>query len=377
MRIGILTLSLHTNYGGILQAYALQTVLARMGHKVVVFSKLKKKSLPLWKWPITYSKRILKKYILGKDVIIFAEQHFNRNYPVFSKNTQLFIDRYIHELKIENLSTLCEADFDAIIVGSDQVWRPKYFTSIVSSKIEDAYLDFTKKWTDLKRIAYAASFGTDSWEYSLRKTIKCGKLLKKFDGVSVREDSGAGLCQKYFGVGAQHVLDPTMLLDKEDYIRIFEIAKTSKSEGTLLCYILDNSREKGDIIDYIANERGLTPFSLNTVIDCSKSVIGESKKSVEQWLRGFNDAELVVTDSFHACVFSIIFNKPFVVIGNKERGMARFNSLLEMFELEECMISSLQECERLLFLNIDYEDIQRRLKKMQVHSVSYLQQFIF
>lgn len=374
MRIGILTLYLHTNYGGILQAYALQTVLERMGHEVVVFSKLKKKSLPLCKWPITYSKRMLKKYILGKDVIIFAEQHYNRIYPEFSKNTQLFIDRYIHELKIRSLSGLSENDFDAIIVGSDQVWRPQYFTSIVSSKLENAYLDFAKEWANVKRVAYAASFGTDYWEYSLRKTNRCAKLLKRFDGISVREASGVQLCHKKFGVEAQYVLDPTMLLDKEDYIRLFEIANTPKSEGTLLCYILDNSQKKDDIIDSIANKRGLIPFSLNTRFDYCKSVLCDAKLSVEKWLRGFYDAELVVTDSFHACVFSIIFNKPFVVIGNKERGMARFNSLLEIFDLSECMIDSLQECERLTFSKIKFEDIKQRMIEMQNHSIGYLKQ---
>lgn len=372
MKIGILTLYLHTNYGGILQAYALQTVLEKMGHEVVVFSKQKKKSLPLWKWPITYSKRVLKKYILGKDIIIFAEQHFNKLYLIISKNTQLFISKYIHEFKIESLSKLSGEDFDAIIVGSDQVWRPKYFTSIVSSKLENAYLDFTNEWTNVKRVAYAASFGTDSWEYSLKKTRSCGKLLKTFDGVSVREESGVQLCSKYFGVKAQHVLDPTMLLNKEEYIHLFEIAKTPKSEGTLLCYILDSSQEKDDIIDFIAKERGLIPFSLNTSIDYSKSAMVDAKLSVEQWLRGFYDAKLVVTDSFHACVFSIIFNKPFVVVGNRERGMARFNSLLEMFDLEDCMVGSLYECERLSFSNINFKDIQQCINEMQNHSTSYL-----
>ena len=142
MKIGILTLQLHTNYGGILQAYALQTVLERMGHEVVVLNKRHRLLLPIWKWPYSYPKRIIQKYILGRGGRVFFESYYNRTYPIVSQNTELFIDKYIHRLKVEDLFVLKEDDFDAFVVGSDQVWRPMFYPG----KIENAYLDFAKDW---------------------------------------------------------------------------------------------------------------------------------------------------------------------------------------------------------------------------------------
>lgn len=334
MKIGILTLPLHTNYGGILQAYALQTVLERIGHEVVVIDTPNVKSAPSL---FTLAKRLVKR-LLGYRVGVFSEWKHNRVYPIISQHTQPFVDKYIHRRVVNSPNELRANEFDAIIVGSDQVWRPKYY-----GKIEDAYLAFAKGW-HIKRIAYAASFGTDDWEYTPEQTKTCGELLRMFDAVSVREASGVQLCKEHFGVEAQHVLDPTMLLAKEDYIRLVETADVPKSKGTLLNYILDDSPEKRALIEWVAKEKGLVPFRVNSRIEDHAAPLEERiQPPVEQWLRGFYDAEFVVTDSFHACVFSILFGKPFVVVGNKERGMARFESLLKLFGLEDRLISSIED----------------------------------
>lgn len=364
MKIGILTLPLHTNYGGILQAYALQTVLERMGHEVEVIDTPNIKSSPsLW----TIGKRIIKK-LLGRKVSLFLEKKYNKEFPIISQYTQLFIDKYIHRKVVNTPEELQEDDFDAIVVGSDQIWRPKYY-----GKIENAYLKFAKDW-NIKRIAYAASFGTDEWEYTPHQTARCGELLRMFDAVSVREASGVGLCKEYFGVEAKHVLDPTMLLNKEDYIKLIETAGTPKSKGTLLNYILDDTPEKRALIEQIAKDKGLVPFRVNSRVEDHNAPLEERiQPSVEQWLRGFYDAEFVVTDSFHACVFSILFGKPFVVIGNKERGMARFNSLLDMFGLNNRMISNIEDLYKLNTISDSSEEFEtKRDQSLQYlsHSLS-------
>ena len=344
MKIGILTLPLHTNYGGILQAYALQTVLERMGHEVVVFNKKREFKLPFWKYPLAYIKRATKKYILKKkNVRIFEEQYRKSIYPIISQHTQEFLDKYIHLYNIKTLKNAKEEDFDAIVVGSDQVWRPKYFMPMFKTGIQDAYLAFAKDW-NIKRIVYAASFGTDDWEYTTTQTNECRELLKLFDAVSVREESGVELCKEYFGVEVKHVLDPTLLLSKKDYIQLFETAKIPKSSGNLLTYILDETPEKTEIINKIAIDKDLIPFSVNSTKIENPNAPSEERiqPPVEAWLRGFYDAEFIVTDSFHACVFSIIFEKPFIVIGNKKRGMARFESLLKMFGLEDRLFSNIK-----------------------------------
>ena len=283
------------------------------------------------------AKRLVKR-LWGYRVGVFSEWKHNRVYPIISQHTQPFVDKYIHRRVVNSPEELQEDEFDAIIVGSDQVWRPKYY-----GKIENAYLAFAKGW-HIKRIAYAASFGTDDWEYTPEQTKTCGELLRMFDAVSVREASGAQLCKEHFGVEAQHVLDPTMLLDKEDYIHLIEAAGTPMSKGTLLNYILDDSPEKRALIEWVAKEKNLVPFRVNSRVEDRKAPLEERiQPPVEQWLRGFYDAEFIVTDSFHACVFSILFGKPFVVVGNKERGMARFESLLRMFRLEDRLIGNVEE----------------------------------
>ena len=144
MRIGILTLPLHTNYGGILQAYALQTVLEKMGHEVVVFDTPNKTLLPpLWKMPLSFGKRTLKK-ILGRTDRIFVEHYQNKIRPVIAKNIQPFIDGKIHRKVIKNFHQLSQADYDAIIVGSDQVWRAVYFHMWLGQDVENGYLLFAK-----------------------------------------------------------------------------------------------------------------------------------------------------------------------------------------------------------------------------------------
>lgn len=308
MRIGILTLPLHTNYGGILQAYALQTVLERMGHQVVVFDTPNKMPLPpLWKIPLTFAKRLFLKS-MGRIDRIFIEKYNNQIRPVIAKEIQPFVDERIHRKVLTNFSTLEAHEFDAIVVGSDQIWRSIYFVPLwLWQKMEKAYLSFTKGW-NIKRISYAASFGTDKWEYNEEQTLHSKEALQMFDAVSVREENGVKLCKQYFEVDAIHVLDPTMLLDANDYIELFKQKQTPKSRGNLLNYVLDETDEIKNLIQKVASENKMIPFAVNNPYenDDTKPLNQRIKPSVETWLRGFYGADFVITDSFHACVFSII-----------------------------------------------------------------------
>lgn len=354
MKIGILTLPLHTNYGGILQAYALQTVLGHMGHSVVILDHSPYKHLSWWKLPLAYCKRFIKKFFLGKDIRIVYEPWFNKMYPIISQNTQPFIDKYLNRKEVNNLCKLSANDFDAIVVGSDQIWRPLYY-----SRIENAYLKFAKGWK-VKRIAYAASFGTDKKEYTAKQIGECSKLIKLFDYISVREDSGVELCWDYFQVKAEHLLDPTMLLSKDDYQKFIKQAGTSKSPGNMLVYLLDETEDKRALVNKIAREQSLLPFRVGSKVEDVAAPLEERiQPPVEQWLRGFYDAKFVMTDSFHACVFSILFGKPFVVYGNKKRGLARFESLLRQFDLEDCLVESSTD-----YKNIDMNKIQKTVQTL-------------
>lgn len=370
MRIGIITLPLHTNYGGILQAYALQTVLERMGHDAYLIEKRTKPlNLPIWKMPFSYGKRVIKK-LTGDNFPIFYEQKKNREIPIIRQHTDRFINKYIKREIVNDFTDIKESDFNIFIVGSDQIWRPKYF-----DKIEHAYLDFTIGW-NVKRIAYAASFGTDEWEYSSQQTMLCSELVKLFNAVSVREKSGAELCSKYLGINATHVLDPTMLLSKKDYIHLFEASYTPKSDGLLFAYILDITEEKSDLVNKFILKMGLNAFHANSEVNNLGLPLNERiQPPLERWLRGFYDADFVVTDSFHACVFSIIFHVPFVAIGNKERGMSRFQSLLSLVNLEERLLDENATVDDIQSLkDIDWDKVDELLQKQREISMSFLSQ---
>ena len=370
MKIGILTLPLHNNYGGILQAYALQTVLKRMGHDAVVIDKSREIKLPIYKRYFQYFKLLVRKVLLDRNTIILWDQKYNREYKIISTYTLPFIQKYIKRFVAErDYSNIKQGDFDAFVVGSDQVWRPKYFGRDILS---NAFLSFAKDW-DVKRISYAASFGTEEWEYTEAQTLECKEWIKKFDAVSVRESSAVKLCKEHLGIDALHVLDPTMLLSDTDYIQLFKDANTPQSPGSLMCYILDETEDKQKVVSNVEDTLHLTAFSVNSKYEVRTAPLEERiQPPVETWLRGFYDADFVVTDSFHACVFSILFEKPFIVYGNKDRGMARFHSLLSIFGLENRLITNSEETQKVIAEPIDWNAVNVKKKEWKEKSINFL-----
>ncbi|MBO5865308.1 MAG: polysaccharide pyruvyl transferase family protein [Bacteroidaceae bacterium] len=370
MKIGILTLPLHNNYGGILQAYALQRVLQKLGHDAMVIDRERYIRLPLYRKGLSYCKRLIKKIITDRSLAIQWDKEYNHNINIMRKNTYPFLLKHINRIVIKkNYNELNSYNFDAFVVGSDQVWRPWYFGRNI---IADAFLSFTKG-KDVKRISYAASFGTEEWEYTPIQTNKCKELIKRFDAVSVREDSAVKLCKEHLDVDALHVLDPSMLLNAEEYINLFESAATSKSKGTLMCYILDADTNKDKLIANVATTLNLKPFSVNSKYEIPNAPIEERiQPPVEEWIRGFYDAEYIITDSFHACVFAILFKKPFIVYGNKERGMARFLSLLKIFGLEDRLVLNAQNAEKVINKPINWNTVDIKLAEWRNKSLDFI-----
>ena len=347
MKIGILTQSLVVNYGGLLQNYALQQVLLRAGHEVETIdwtpsNKSLRSRLYRIKWTIL-------PFLFPKKYAKLRYQPTDEEKKVIQQHTNHFISTYIHHTKTimfkNGFSRQAKAGkYDAYVVGSDQCWRPRYNAFLTSM-----FLDFAKEEKP-KRIAYAASFGTDQWEFTQEKTSTCAPLAQKFDFVSVREDSGVKLCKEHLGVNAVHVLDPTLLLTKEDYIHLIEAEKEPKAKGTLFNYILDSDTVKSAFINRVAKERGLKSFQVLPKCQAETRTMDDIKNHIEDcvfpgvtsWIRAFMDAEMTIVDSFHGMVFSIIFNKPFWVIGNANRGMSRFTSLLKVFHLEDRLLDANQ-----------------------------------
>lgn len=365
MKIAILTLPLLTNYGGILQAYALQTVLERMGHEVVHLQPKHSRLHNPVVMPLVWVKRLYRKYFQGdRQLPIFEDP-----YKWARKNTDRFISNNLNcrFLAPEEWNEGLAREYDAFVVGSDQVWRPIYASDV--TRFFTAFLGHS----DISRIAYAASFGVDVNEFS-EAQIACGReYLKLFSAISVREESGIRLCKELFDVQACQVLDPTMLLRREDYQRFASTAP--QSSGNLMVYVLDRTEEKDAFISEFAEKRGLVPFYANSKTEISWDVdipIGERKQPpLENWLRGFADAEFILTDSFHACVFSILFHKPFGVFGNKSRGLSRIESLLRPLGLlDRCMIDAPVDLDK----PIDWKFIDNVLMQKAESSLEFLKQ---
>lgn len=337
MKIGIITHPLGGNYGGILQNYALQKVLINLGCEVYTigsrenflrYNLLSGIDYIWWRIKQNINKYIGRRYfasikefqVIRKFFIAFLDKNIVRT-EIYKNQDQL--RKIVHKY-----------NFDAFVVGSDQIWRPSMVDNIYN-----AFLDFCQEDTKVKRIAYAVSFGVDKWEFSEEQTKKCSQLSKLFDAISVREDSGVNLCNKYLGVKAHLVLDPTLLLEQEDYIQLVESVGEKEMKGNFFCYILDDNEDIQLAIKWMEEKYTLTSYQCRVKKDFTAMKYGDNIDdyiipSPTKWLRAFKDAKMVFTDSFHGCVFSIIFNKPFWVIGNDWRGNARFDSLLRLFNLE-------------------------------------------
>lgn len=344
MKIGILTQPLHSNYGGLLQNYALQQTLVRAGHEVETID---------WGGGSGFRAMLYRMKVQVLHTLLPNRYPLLKYMPndkeksIIQRNTNHFINTYINHTEAmhsyeEFVKQASKGKYDAYVVGSDQCWRPCY-----NAFLSSMFLDFVQD-KQVKRIAYAASFGTDKWEFTPQQTAVCALLAKKFDMVSVREDSGVKLCKEHLGVDAVHVLDPTMLLTKEDYIQLIEKEKEPKSNGTLFNYILDPDAKKSVFIQKVAKAKGLKAFQVLPKCQAEIRTKEDVKKRIEDcvfpgvttWLRAFMDAEMTIVDSFHGMVFSIIFNKPFWTIGNVSRGMSRFTSLLKMFHLEDRLLDA-------------------------------------
>ena len=366
MRIGIITLPLHVNYGGIMQAFALQYVLRKLGHTSEVIDR---GLVPQYSFYV-YFYKILRAFaarlIKGCKRPIFIKHYIKKNAPIQERYTSSFVDKYINRRLCRNLYQIKSNEYDAFIVGSDQIWRPMYYRPIMN-----AYLDFAEDW-NVKRVAYAVSFGTDKWEYSRKEEFLCRKLVKKFDLVTVRESQAVDICREHYGINAKHVLDPTMLLTKEEYINIFKLDSLPDCGGEMMIYLLDFNLKNEAMISVLIHLLNLKAFRTNT-FQYSNDV--QIQPPVENWLKSFMDSKFVVTDSFHACVFSIIFNKDFVVFGNEKRGLLRFHSLLSMFDLEDRLVNE-KNINTIALKPIDWEKINEKLVLLRGNSMDVLNEML-
>lgn len=352
MNIAILTQPICNNYGGILQNYALQTLLERQEHTVITLNYPIQTSYSgsTIRHILSTGRRILRKLSGDPSIIWLDIAKESRKQVELAHMQKRFLDKYMH------LYTICppitreqveQFHFDAFVVGSDQVWRPRY-----NRFLFNLFLDFTEGMS-AKRIAYAASFGTDQWEFSSEQTSVCASLAKMFDAISVREASGIQLCKHHLGVNSIQVLDPTLLLSAEDYLSL--CSGNEHPQGDYIAvYTLDYTKEKMVILNEVSR-------LLNTPLYFIGRFTKQGYPSIESWLEGIANARYVITDSFHGSVFSILFKRQFVTLGNAARGNSRFDSLFKTLGISiDRQTNNAGQIVAFLQQSIDYEDISQK-----------------
>lgn len=374
MKIGILTQPLRNNYGGLLQCWALLQTLKKLGHEPWVIQREYRYAKDT---KFCYAVNLLKstvKYFL-KHTLSYVLN--SRQRAIISRNTSCFIKEKIvpRTALIYTNSRLkkmvAQYGYEAFVVGSDQVWRKSY-----SPKIGNYFLDFVYDKTDIKRISYAASFGLDSWQYNSHETRKIQRLVRKFDAVSVREKSAVSMCRQFLDAEACQVLDPTLLIENSTYEQMIAGIDEPMFSGGVCSYFLDINERKEMLAESVANKLQVQQYSIMPKRRITSANVRENINeciypSVELWLYSLKNARFVITDSFHGTVFSIIFNRPFWVVANDNRGTTRIDGLLEEFGLQDRMVS-LEELPHRVDMDIDWEKVNAIRKKRKEQSLSFL-----
>ena len=357
MKIGILTYHRSYNFGAQLQAIALRLKLVEMGHNVSFVDYW-----PLYHYdmyalfpPLTI-KNELKKHHLGyiKFLVLYFPRRFKKMrvmWKFMKKYSCPYWDKY-------NGKT----NYDVVIYGSDQIWRKQWG---LGDKFNPVY--FGENVLSTKRhIAYAASMGNLDLSPEDESFLKSS--LSKFDKISVRESSLSDVLTR-LGLKSQVVLDPTLLLESEEWDKILKPKRIVSDKYVLFYEIAGKSFDRDSIKDF-AKRHGYRYVEVKSGVS---NKIG--KKDIydavgpEVFVSLIKHAEMVFTSSYHGLVFSILYNKKFYA--SYSTNVLRAKSLLEDLDLEYCLLEPLCPLPDSL-PEIDYEEVNIKMKQIRKASIDFL-----
>lgn len=340
MRIGLLTYHKSYNCGAVMQTYATCRILKELGHEVELIDL--RQPEPIKFRQLIFIPRFIKFFFF-----------FKKYYPHISKRY-----RNLKELKEAKLN------YDCLIVGSDQTWNP-----LISKEHCLAYfLDFGDK--SIKRISYASSFGVSVWPNTHKDLIKkIIDLLHNFSAISVREETGKNIIKKEFGLDSKLVLDPTMLHSSYD-----EITTNIKPNNRIICYLLKRSKEQLNMSLYLSK---ITGYKARMIFNGYplKGFEYCYPPAVKGWIEQIAGASIVVTDSFHGLVFSLLYHRQFAVIPNNNGLSSRLLDLLKLVGLENHVFRSLDDLVNnieVLENPIDYDKVDSIISFHRKDSINYL-----
>ena len=317
-----------------MQAYALQETLTRLGHETEILSYSPTK---IENWKLKFINHSVKATVDYKINELYVKLK-SGSAETGHNNMHLFDDFREQQMRFSRPCSTKEEmleigrEYDAYICGSDQIWSPFYFDPVYALSFVD------EPW---KKIAYAPSFGVNSIpEHS---KARLGKWIKQINSISVREKNGEQIVKQIAGRISTTVVDPTLLLGKDDWEKLAKGPKYRKPY--IACYFLRKNEGYHSFVQTLAKK-------LNCEIRLIPMVMGDYERDYaikepvgpQQWLDLIKNADFVVTDSFHCTVFSIVFQKSFATFrafsdGNIRSQNSRIDRLLEMCELEDRIVS--------------------------------------
>ena len=359
MKIGIITFQNAVNYGAVLQTYALQNTIGKLGGNSEIINYQCKKINSMYDpFPKTTNIRKMISNIIWykrKKKKKLAFENFEKKYLKVTNK------KYYNKKELEETNNI----FDKFIAGSDQVWRAE------STGFDTTYfLDFVKD--NNKKYSYAASFGSDNIEEKYKE--KYIELLKDYNELSVREEQGQTIIQELLHKKARLDLDPTFLLEKEEWRKIEK--KPQNKEKYIILFIIRKSetifrfaenlaRVKGCKLIYISNDRKK---------EVDATYIGGI--SPEEWLGYIDNAEYIVTNSFHGVAFSIIFNKKFFIELQPypAKANSRLENIMDIFKLREREI--VNGGNDYIDKKIDYTNVEKIIQEKKEKSIQYLRKIV-
>lgn len=340
LRIGTITFHWASNYGAVLQAYALQQYLIKHGYQTEIVDYRPMR--------VIFIQNV--KMLLKHDIVTYSKEY---NLNLFRKK-----ELRLSPTKYRNQKELIRAfqNYQVLITGSDQIWN-EGFTLGGEGKPTLSYFLYGAN-DNCKRIAYAVSFGTESINEKYKQVTQ--DEIKKFYAISVREKSGLDILKKY-NIEGNLVCDPTLLLNKEDYEKLISGFKCDSEK--IFPYILHNDSNTVQIAQTISKiykvNQKIMPYN----------------NGMYEWLYRIKTAQMVVTNSFHGVMMSLIFNTPFVAVLIKESGMNdRLLTILKQLNLENRIINNSDEknIERICKEQIDWGSINDTLNILRRNSGEYL-----
>ena len=355
MKIAIITINDNRNYGNRLQNYALQTILQNYADKVDTIWWRKK-------FHIVNRIKFIVKYILNwKNLRIHHKEDCIREY-----NIKNFSDKYINIKYHCKIKKNLNSEYNYFIVGSDQVWNFNFWAGWDTLKNSEnaVFLKFASKD---KRIAYAASIGVTSIPKNKKRLF--GDNLREMKAISMREKAGAELVKNLTGKEVPVVVDPTILLPKEEWQKIKMSPEWYNGEKYILTYFLGNP---SPIIKNIAKKNNWKIYNL-----MDKNNFNLYTSRVEEFVYLIEHAQLVATDSFHASVFSILMNTPFLVVNRQQKGVvdmtSRIDTLMELFGYQDRYIIN-GECDLSdeEILNMDFSNVKSIQEREIKRSTEYM-----